>query len=306
MSYTFSKNGQFFPKGSGEIPPTDRGFLYGDAVFETIASFGKELINMESHLDRLERAVGELGFTTPIKREELRFELQTNLDALINSLPPMSDGLYKARNRLTMTRGSYTGLSTSLSQQANRYILTELCHNQKMDRCSLKSFKANSNLSFPISIKTPNYLESIYLKSRMSEGFTDVLWLDEDKYILEASVSNIFFLGRHGDIIEVATPKLRRGVLNGRMRQLIIDLLEFAQIKVTESDISLDEIPRFDEAFLTSSIQGVLPIDRIDNMAFHTRRKNCTFQHMERLLDIYLNKHTGKKISFKTGIYLDA
>src|SRR5262249_21009493 len=99
--------------------------------------------------------------------------------------------------------------------------------------------------------KTGNYQRSLLaLQKAKQEGFDDVLWSNGDGELTEATTSNIFLIGRHGDEVEIATPSLHSGLLKGITRSNIIRLLEEGQIPVEEKIIYTDEIARFDEAFL--------------------------------------------------------
>ena len=116
-----------------------------------------------------------------------------------------------------------------------------------------------------------------------------MLWVNGDNEITEATWSNIFLIGRTGDLVEIATPPASSGILEGITRQRVIELLEKAKIPVTVRIITEDEIPRFDEAFLTSSIRGVVPLNQIGSHRLHTLRPNAVFHHIARLYQTWLS-----------------
>ena len=144
-------------------------------------------------------------------------------------------------------------------------------------------------------IKTNSYFhEIVALKQATQEGFHDILWTREDGEILEASTANIFFMARHGDLLEVATPPLSSGILPGITRKKVIELLQHAGIPVTEQKIYFDEMPRFDEGFLTSSIAGLRPLGQIDRQRLHTLRPQASFWHFQRLYQTWLETHQNE------------
>jgi branched-subunit amino acid aminotransferase/4-amino-4-deoxychorismate lyase len=130
------------------------------------------------------------------------------------------------------------------------------------------------------------------LRKARQQNFDDILMFNQEDGILEASSANIFFLGRQGDLLEVATPPLSTGILPGTTRHVLIELLHRAKIPVTERLIFPDELPRFDEAFLTSTIKGLVPIQKINSQSLFTLRPHSTFREFERLFQTWQKVQT--------------
>jgi branched-subunit amino acid aminotransferase/4-amino-4-deoxychorismate lyase len=150
--------------------------------------------------------------------------------------------------------------------------------------------------------KTSNYLESIVaLDEAGSEGFDDILWSNADHELTELSTANVFFLGRDGDRLEVATPALMSGILPGITRATMIDLLHRASIPVTERIIYVDEIARFDEAFAVSTVRGLMPIGAIDSHRLHSNRPQAIFRQFERLYLSWVESVLGFRVDWSTG-----
>jgi branched-subunit amino acid aminotransferase/4-amino-4-deoxychorismate lyase len=131
--------------------------------------------------------------------------------------------------------------------------------------------------------------EIVAIQRAKKEGYDDILWSRDDGELMEASVSNLFLIARQGDQVEIATPPAHSGILLGVTRQKVIDLLYDAKIPVTEQIVYNDELPRFDEGFLSSSLSGLVPIKSIDRHQFHTARSGSTFRHIERLYRTWLS-----------------
>jgi len=142
------------------------------------------------------------------------------------------------------------------------------------------------------------------MKQARENGYDDVLWYNSSEEITEASTANIFVIGREGDLVEIATPSTHCGILEGITRATIITLLTNAQIKVTERVIDRDELARFDEAFICSTIRGLIPVKKIDNHTLHTKRKNSVFNHIERLYLTWVESQLGYRIDWNTGKHL--
>jgi branched-subunit amino acid aminotransferase/4-amino-4-deoxychorismate lyase len=127
------------------------------------------------------------------------------------------------------------------------------------------------------------------LGAAKAAGFDDVLWINGDGEIAETTWANIFLIGRTGDLVEIATPPESSGILSGITRARITELLYNAKIPVTERVITEDEIPRFDEAFVTSSVRGLVPVVAIGGHRLHTMRGQAVFHHIARLYNTWLS-----------------
>jgi branched-chain amino acid aminotransferase len=100
----------------------------------------------------------------------------------------------------------------------------------------------------------------------------DLLWCQPSGEILEASTANISFIGREGDALPILTPPPASGILQGITRTRILTLLKDAKIYAQEMILTIDELPRFDEASLTSKLRWLIPISQIASHPLHTAR----------------------------------
>lgn len=289
-------NGEFKKPEEAMVPALDRGFLFGDNVFETICAFDQTILNINDHLHRLRRSAASIELEIPWSDEELAFELQTTTE----QLPAGKKSL-----RLVVTRGTGLGLSTNEELKPNR-VLIAMPAKQESEITINHGLKLESqNLPYTErkpSAKTGNYLRSILaVKQAKTRGFDDVLWCNADQEIAEASTANIFLLGRDGDLVEVATPSLNTGILAGITRKTLINLLNTAKIPVTERIIDKDEIPRFDEAFVCSTVRGLIPVQQINHHRLHTMRTHSVFRHILRLHQAWVTSQLGHPVDWNTG-----
>ena len=132
-------------------------------------------------------------------------------------------------------------------------------------------------------------------------GFDDVIWCNSESEITESTTANLFFIGRHGDLVEISTPSLRSGILKGITRETILTLLNSAKIPARELIVYKDELPRFDEAFCCSTVKGLIPITKIDKHQLHTLRANSTFRHINRLFQTWVASEIGHYVDWNTG-----
>lgn len=296
MNGLIAVNGVFKKPDQASIPALDRGFLFGDNVFETLCAFDQKILNINKHLSRLRRSAATLELDIPWSDEELEFELQTATEQF--AAP-------KKSLRLVVTRGTGLGISPAETLTPNRVLivlpakpenLTTLEQGIKLEIKFLPYTEREA------TAKTGNYLRSILaVKKAQANGFDDVLWCNADREVAEASTANIFLLGRHGDLVEIATPAINTGVLAGITRMTLINLLNQAQIPVTERIIDRDEIPRFDEAFVCSTVRGLVPVQQINNHKLHTMRKNSVFRHILRLHQAWVTSQLGHRVDWNSG-----
>ncbi len=290
-----SVNGQISSFEKACIPADDRGFLFADNVFEVIVGFRKRLLDLDKHLKRLRHSAEELYIELPWTDQDLSFE--------INSLVEQFE-CDKKYIRVVITRGSGFGLAADQTKPNKViYVLPAKMEAPTIyqDGVSLK-LRQLLYTKRGATAKTGNYLRSILaMKQARDEGFDDILWSNSSDEIAEASTANIFLIGREGDLVEIATPPLQSGILEGITRNTIITLLNNAQIPVTERIVDRSEIARFDEAFICSTIRGLIPVSKIDGHQLHTRRKNAVFNHIERLYLTWVETQLGYRVDWNSG-----
>lgn len=278
MAGLVSVNGHMTPVAEGFIPAQDRGFLFGDAIYEMIAGREDRLIDFAAHLARLRRAAETSRIPVPWTDQELRFECEHLLS--LTKFP-------HSALRLMISRGTSPTLRLEAELQPNRYIYclpSPLPAPAQYEQGLQLKTKKNPLNPRGEQLKSTHYLHTAAAQAEVkAEGFDEVLWQNADGEITEAGSANIFLISREGDLVEIATPPLAAGILPGVTRARVMELLNRSQIPVTERSITIEELPRFDEAFLTSSLRGPFPISRIDKHRLHSTRPQAVFQHILRL-----------------------
>lgn len=291
-----SVNGKITSPEEAMIPALDRGFLFGDNVFETFVAFHGKILDLDRHLARLRKSAAELMMEVPFSDEELIFELQSLAEKV---------GAAKTSLRLVITRGEGLGLKFDQKLKPNKIIYCteapKLEASIYSDGISLKRM-ASPFIDRGPAAKTGNYLRAIVALLRAERaGMQDILWTNSEKEITEASTANIFFIGREGDNVFVKTPPAHSGILLGITRETIMQLLNNAKIPVSEEVIFADELPRFDEAFVCSTVRGLVPVNQIDNHKLPTMRKNSIFQHIDRLYLSWVESQLGFRVDWNSG-----
>lgn len=291
-----SVNGQITAPEDAVISATDRGFLLGDLVFEVLVAYGTKILGLTEHLARLRAGAERIGLTLPFSDAELHFELEALLE--LTQFP-------KSYLRLTITRGDGAGVRPHPGVPPARIIHcypAPAIPTRLQDEGLKLTLRHQNYTRREALIKTANYLDSISQLVGLPPGtFDDILWCNSEGELTETSSANVFLLGRMGDLVEIATPGSYSGLLEGITRGRIITLLEQAQIPVTIRTIYHEEIPRFDEGFICSSVRGLIPIAQIDGHKLHTTRQQSTFRHIIRLYQTWLASQLGQYVDLSSG-----
>lgn len=252
------------------IPPLDRGFLYGDAVYEVWRTYSGVLFAFEEHWERLERSARALHFTTGLERQQLLDEIKRTVSAFRAATGSRGE-LYV---RLQVTRGSGAiGLDVRLAQTPRwvllvRELAAPALHTGKTGlRLHVATrLRRNPPNALDPAWKTGNYLNNLLcLQEAQAAGADDVVMLDQHGRVTEASTSNVFFVEDR----TLVTPPLSVGILAGVTRELILrEVGPRAGFAAREEALRPSDFPRFRECFLTSTTRDVSPVEAIDEHHF--------------------------------------
>jgi branched-chain amino acid aminotransferase len=256
-----SLNGSLLPQQAARVPVTDRGFLYGDAVFETVAVYGGRAFRLDAHLDRLAGSMQALRFAAACDREALRAQVARVLEA-----NRMADGLV----RLCITRGSGPrGLGID---GATDPIVLVSAHPPSQLVLALAETGATLVVSqvrrippecLPAQAKHANCLNGILAHSQAADaGAYEALMLTPDGQLAECSFSNLFFV-RDG---RLHTPSLALGILPGITRAATLEMAHRRGLVVVEGVFDLQFLRMAEEVFVTNTSAGVMPVARIDDI----------------------------------------
>jgi branched-chain amino acid aminotransferase len=241
-------NGGFVDIDKARISVFDRGFLYGDGVFETMRSYAGVIFRLEAHLKRLFGALRETRIKSPFSRKELKDALYKCLDV---------NALKSAYIRLTVTRGEGRfGIDFNDRFSPNIVIVAKEFGEYPVSMYSRGISAAVVDLrqneyGAVTRMKTLNFLNYILARFRAKERHRDEAILKNTKgCITEAATSNIFLVKRK----RLITPSLESGVLGGITRDVVIGLAGSLGFKVLEKAVAYEELINADEVFLTNSL----------------------------------------------------
>ena len=251
-------NERMVDENKAAISVLDRGFLYGDGLFETMRSYKGEVLWLDRHLNRLYRSSEIIGMKINRDKKYLKY--------IIYKLIKVND-LKDAYIRLCVTRGKgRIGLETTAVRDQGLVVMAKKFEPYP-DRLykkgvSLKTSTIRRNEKSDTSkVKSLNYMDSILARiEAQREGADDALLLNTKGFVAESAVSNIFMIKRKSLI----TPSLDSGALPGITRETILSLAEELSLEPVEKHIKLDDLKRASEIFLSNSLMEVMPVASID------------------------------------------
>lgn len=252
-------NGKFVDMVDARVSIFDRGFLYGDGVFETMRSYAGAVFKLEEHMDRLFGALGLLKIKAPYSKKYL-------IDAIYEVLAINS--LKSANIRISVTRGEgMLGIGYRDDFVPNTVIaakeLKEYPDWMYLKGVSAKVVDVRQNEYSPVTkMKSLNFLNYILARQNAKEkGFDEAILMNTTNYIAEASTSNIFLVKRN----RIVTPSTDSGVLPGITRGVIIKIARRLGLDIEEDKVPYVELLDANEVFLTNSLVEVLPVTKLDS-----------------------------------------
>ena len=253
-------NGRFLPEAEACISVFDRGFLYGDGVFETMRSYGGRIFRLARHMDRLRQSAEIIELRLPHEPERLA--------EICNQLLERN-GLADAILRLSVTRGrSAGGIGTAQAGEPGvvAFIrpprpLPESAYAEGVS-AKIVSVRRTPSSALDARMKSMNFLNNILATAEAERaGAYQAILLNHAGYIAEASTANVFF-ATDGELF---TPGLDCDILPGITRAALLELASEMGIPCEERNIEPSEIRGFRECFLSSSGVELVPVTRIDD-----------------------------------------
>jgi branched-chain amino acid aminotransferase len=244
------------------VPVFDRGFLYGDSVYEVTRTFGGRPFALDEHLDRLARSGAGLGMALP-PRDEIARAVE---EAVAQS------GEAECYVRVVVTRGSGPiGLDPALADAPRLVVLAlplslpDAALYRDGATVAIVGARRSAPGSVDPQVKSGNYLSSVMaVAEARRRGAYEALMCDSVGRLAEGASSNLFLVRPGANGARLATPPLSVGLLEGITRRHVIDLARSAGLGVDELALWPADLQRAEEAFLTSSVRGVMPIVRVD------------------------------------------
>lgn len=256
---------------SNQLSLADRGLLYGDGVFETIAIQEGRAQYLQSHLTRLERGCQILGIATP------------SPELLLAEITEICRGIPRAVLKIIITRGEGgRGYRPDITIQPTRIVTLSpwpvypLRYSQEGILATVCKTRLSRN-SVLAGIKHLNRLEQVLARKEWQDQFQEGLMLDTEDEVIEGTMSNLFLVSG-GELI---TPRLKHSGVAGIMREQLLQSASELGIPTSIRKLHPQAVQTAESAFFCNSLIGIWPIKRLGHVEFRKSSIICTL--MEKL-----------------------
>jgi branched-chain amino acid aminotransferase len=259
-------NEELIPAEDAKISIFDRGFMYGDGVFETMRAYHGRVFRLESHVTRFRQSAMSLEIALPYSSEEIAAHIHDVLG---------KNGLEDAVIRISITRGrgsrgSAIAVSSTPTYLVVLYTLPDDLVEREQHGISLAivDIRRSSPETLPAHTKHSNYLNPILANMQaLRAGADEALMLSVSGHLAECAASNVFLVRESW----LLTPCLETGILPGITRAASIEIARREGMTVKELWLPPDVLKGAREVFVTNSVVGILPVRRVDHREFQVK-----------------------------------
>lgn len=251
-------DGRLVEEAEACIPPSDRGFLLGDGVFETLRCYSGKPFALAEHLERLVAGARAIEIQAPPAEQ-----LERGAIAVVRA-----SGLAEARMRITLTSGSGPGGLARGEGAPTALITASPLRPWPPTASAVLASWARDERSPLAGVKTTSRVESVLAQAEAhSRGADEALFMNHAGHVCEATTANVFVIlsGR------VETPPLAAGCLAGITREHVLRLCADLGVDAGEAELPLEALRDADELFLTSSTREIQALVQLDGAAVGTR-----------------------------------
>ena len=256
-------NGEILPESQASVSINDRGFLYGDAVFDTTRTFNGEIFRLEQHLDRFYESLIYIRIDSPVDKAEMKEITLKILDKNLEILPEGDD--YWVSQRVSRgVRGLPGGMKPTIVIECFPLPLQERA---EYYRDGIKMITSSIRRTAPESLspraKMHNYINLIQaeLEVQSQDSRALALLLDVNGNLCEGHGANIFLVNKG----VIYTPR-EQFVLAGISRQVTIELADNLGYEIKETDLDVFDAYTADEIFVTSTSFCICPVSMINGL----------------------------------------
>ncbi len=283
-------NGTILPPEQATISIFDRGFLFGDSIYEVTRTYDKIPFILEAHLERLEKSANILGIQLTYSREHLNQEIRKTLNQF------WSTSSKEAYIRLIVTRGEGDLSLAASGKMKNNYIILVRAQEENPSEWndSGVSFIIADNRKTPKQTIDPNCKSGNHLPHVMalhqakSEGAFDAIMLNQEGFVTEGTSNNIWIIKDN----KIITPPLRSGILEGLTRKSLLEIIKKKSLTINETLFYPEQAYDADECFFTSSTRELVPIVQIDKNLIGNGLPGPIYKRLHQYYHDFINDYT--------------
>ena len=271
-------NGKFQPLSETQVSVMDRGFLFGDGVYEVIPVYGGRLFRLAHHLKRLRNSLDGVRIANPLSTEAW----ETMLTELVDRNEGLDQAVY-----LQVTRGVAAGRDHAFPENSSPTLFamsTPVATAVDIDNVTGITAITLPDIRWKLcNLKAITLLPNVLLRQQAIDSDSAEAVLIKDGLAIEGAASNLFIV-RNGLLI---TPPNGPALLPGITRDLIIELAANHAIPFREADIPEEQLFSADEIWLTSSTREISPVIQLDDRVISGGLPGPLWRHMISLYQDY-------------------
>jgi len=267
-------NGQYLPLNEAKISVLDRGFLFGDGVYEVIPSYSGHLFHFQEHLERLENSLAAIRLANPYRREQW-----------LEVLTPLLDANFDQYIYLQITRGAAEKRDHAFPDNTPATVFA-MCSNIVPIpglNTGVKAISMDDSRWKLCNVKAITLLGNIlHRQEAIDQGCTEAL-LVKDGYVTEGAASNVFA------VIDgvLCTPPKGNDILPGITRDVILDIAQKNNIPYREDKILFTALQSASEIWVTSSTREIIPVVELDSKPVSDGKPGPVWHSMNQLFQAY-------------------
>ncbi len=262
MANLCNLDGSVVTEADARIPVLDRGFLFGDSVYEVVRTRGDVPFAWPEHWARLRASAAAIGL-------ELGLDEATVARRVAETLAAADHGDSYVRLIVTRGTGEAPNIDLAYATAPARWVVMVRplqASDGRPARVALVERLRNDRRALDPATKSGNYLNNVLgLAEAKARDATDCLMLNATGHVTEASTSNVFV--RLGGVFY--TPPLADGLLAGVTRGLLLAALPVHGEQVAERSLTADDLRAAEEMFLSSTLRSIAPVTHLDGRALH-------------------------------------
>lgn len=245
-------NGEYKALAEASINVLDRGFTFGDGVYEVIPVFNRKIFRLDEHMQRLKNSLQAIYMDDPLSKQEWL----AIFNRLVESEESANQSIY-----LQITRGvTERDHDISLADNPTVFVMSRPIIKKDLS-AGIKAITHDDIRWQQCDIKAITLLPSVILRHKAKEQGAKEAILIRNGFVTEGAASNVFLVKDN----VIFTPPKDQKVLPGVTRDLLLDILSQEQMEYVESPIKLEQLLEADEIWVTSSTWEIVPVIELDN-----------------------------------------
>lgn len=247
-------NGNYLPIQEAKISVCDRGFLFGDGVYEVITIYQGQPFHLCDHFQRLQQSLEKIYMACPLELDQLQSIIARLLGQYPRQTPMQS--VY-----IEITRGEMAQRAHHFSGDISPTVYVRVTEVKPRDLSNGVAVITMQDIRWHrADIKSINRLANVMMSQQVQQAGVEEAIVLQGNHVLEGVTSNVFLV--HNACL--LTPPLGEDLLGGITRKIVLDLAT-TMMNCEQRPITLPELYGADEVFITSSTRGIAPVVRIDS-----------------------------------------